>query len=161
MDWLRLRRADWQRFCSLTRYEQRLLALSLIGLSLLVMVHRLFGLARTSHFLGRITPGYRGVRSPDWQTLCRARCISKIVRIAGNRCLFRSTCLQQSFFLGWILERRGVAAALYLGVKKKGSLFEGHAWVEYLGYTLNDRADVRSRFAAFAEPARVWNTSSI
>jgi len=155
MDWLRSRRADWRNLVSLTRSEQRLLGWSLIALPAVVLAHRLVGLSRTRGMLDKTLPRLERATGPGKSTLCRARSISRIVRIAGNRCLLRPTCLQHALFLRWILARHGIPAELRLGVRKLNGVFEAHAWLECFGHALNESSDVQARFSTFGRPEQV------
>jgi hypothetical protein len=60
--------------------------------------------------------------------------------------------------LWWLLRRRGIDGELRIGVRKVAGQFQAHAWLEYCGAVLNDRADVSQRFASFGRsiaPAEV------
>ena len=48
------------------------------------------------------------------------------------------TCLPKSLTLWWILNRNGLEADFFIGVKKKPRAIQGHAWVEFEGKILND-----------------------
>ena len=56
------------------------------------------------------------------------------------------TCLPKSLALAWMLRRRGVAAAVRIGVKKDGR-FEAHAWVECGGVAVTEPSGIEDRFA--------------
>lgn len=70
----------------------------------------------------------------------------------------RANCLERSLVLWFMLRRRGVAADLRIGVRRRPGGDSGdraldfHAWVERDGVVLNDVADVRTRFACFDRP---------
>lgn len=49
-----------------------------------------------------------------------------------------STCLARACALHWMLERRGIAAAVRLGVRTDAGALHAHAWVEYQGVPLDD-----------------------
>lgn len=58
-----------------------------------------------------------------------------------------STCLATSLALAWMLRRRGVAAAVRVGVRTDDG-FEAHAWVEYEGVPVTDASRTEGRYAA-------------
>ncbi len=74
---------------------------------------------------------------------------------------YRGNCLSQSLALWWALRRRGIATDLVLGAKIDDGQFAAHAWIEARGVVLNDRADVRERFAALTRPATSRETAAI
>ena len=61
--------------------------------------------------------------------------------------------LTRSLVLGWLLQRRGVATELRIGVRLVGGVLDAHAWVEYLGVPVNDRRDVAPQFGPFSGSA--------
>lgn len=61
------------------------------------------------------------------------------------------TCLPRALTLWWLLRRQGLAAELRIGTRRAADRLEAHAWVECEGRVLDDRADIRDRFAAFDE----------
>lgn len=64
---------------------------------------------------------------------------------------WRTTCLQRSLALAWVLNERGVPAEMRIGVGRdspeEALLF--HAWVEVDGKVVNDSPDIGERFAPF------------
>lgn len=49
-----------------------------------------------------------------------------------------STCLARACALHWMLRRRGIAAAVRLGVRTDAGALRAHAWVEYQDVALDD-----------------------
>jgi hypothetical protein len=74
------------------------------------------------------------------------------VRLAAFYGPYRANCLEQSLVIWWILRRQGLGCELRIGVRKQGSHFEAHAWVECQGVALNEENDVYQRFAPFNRP---------
>jgi hypothetical protein len=60
-------------------------------------------------------------------------------------------CLPRSLALLRMLDRRGVPAALRIGVRKRGEQVAAHAWVEVGGVALGEPEDVEKRFAPLLE----------
>lgn len=79
--------------------------------------------------------------------------LAEIVNAAARRSPFPATCLTRSLLLEWFLRRRGIPAELRIGVQRQGAGLAAHAWVEYGGVPVNDRLDIASAFAPFAELA--------
>lgn len=61
----------------------------------------------------------------------------------------KSSCLEQSLTLWFLLRRAGVAANLRIGVRKEAEKFEAHAWVECEGEALNQADAAHRHYAAF------------
>jgi hypothetical protein len=62
------------------------------------------------------------------------------------------SCLRRSIALGKLLTRRGLSAAIRIGVTHDGRDFRTHAWLEHGGRVLNDTADVAARYRPFDKP---------
>ena len=77
--------------------------------------------------------------------------IATLVNIAARQADIPATCLTRSLLLRWMLQRRGVASQLRIGVRMIQGSLDAHAWVEYAGIPINDRPDVNEQFAPFAE----------
>lgn len=60
----------------------------------------------------------------------------------------RALCLEQSLALCILLQRRGIAAQVKLGVQARP--FHAHAWVDVDGRAVNERAELVLRFATFS-----------
>jgi hypothetical protein len=58
----------------------------------------------------------------------------------GHTCMHRSLALQR------VLQRRGIAAALQIGIGRKPVLFPGHAWLEVDGALVNDDPEIVARY---------------
>ncbi len=138
----------WRRFVRLTGGERWLLVQSLIWLPVIDVLLRAFGFAACQSFLSAILP--RTARRKDsGDRVESAQTAARLVRIAAEHGFYRATCLPQSLLLWSILKRRGIDAALHVGVRKADDRVQAHAWVTCDGATLNDDADVHERFAPF------------
>ena len=78
--------------------------------------------------------------------------IGKLVNSATHHALGPANCLTRSLYLWWLLRRRGIDCELRIGVRLTGGVLDGHAWVEYAGIPVNDRADVSADFPPFDKP---------
>jgi len=103
-----------------------------------------FGFARVRRLLARS----RAVtaRADD---ASRARAWAKAVVRAGQRLPFRTTCLDRSIALWWLLRATRIGGEIRIGVRA-GEPLEAHAWVEHAGVVLYD--DEAPGFAAFDDP---------
>ena len=138
---------DWRRYRLLTGGERRLLHRAFFALPLVALGRRLFGMRRLQEFLVRTAAGRRLPSAGD------ARSAAGLVAAAAGRLpLVTPTCLERSLALWWLLRRRGHEVELYVGVRPLADGVEAHAWVESGGEVLNDRGDVKERFAAFHNP---------
>jgi len=73
----------------------------------------------------------------------------RMVRAAVRHSWTHPTCLQESLALWWLLGRQGIASELRVGVRKQGSKFEAHAWVEHDRVPLNEPQAMHEHYAAF------------
>src|SRR5205823_899665 len=62
---------------------------------------------------------------------------------------YAGNCLSRSLALLWLMKRHGVDAELCLGARMEEGQLAAHAWVESGGRIINDRPDVREKFAQF------------
>ncbi len=79
----------------------------------------------------------------------QAQRVARMVAAAARNGPWRTTCLEQSLVLLWLLNRRAIPARLRIGVRKQGEELEAHAWIESHGIVLNDSADVSERYQPF------------
>jgi len=59
-----------------------------------------------------------------------------LVEVAGRYTPVTATCLKQALVLSWLLERRGIASTLQIGVARHGDTFTAHAWLERQGQVI-------------------------
>lgn len=139
---------SWRKLKTLSWAEVMLLMQALFLLPLVALGIKYFGFRRFYGAIANFTP--RKDRVQERGGIKEARAIAKLVEIASRYGLYKPNCLQKSLLLWWFLQRRGIESELRIGVRKKGTLLEAHAWVEYQGSVLNDRNDVDQLFAPFA-----------
>jgi hypothetical protein len=73
-----------------------------------------------------------------------------MVALAVRRGPFRAKCLPAALTLQTLLARAGIASELRLGVRKRGTRLEAHAWIEHRGVALMEEgANVHAGFAPF------------
>jgi hypothetical protein len=133
----------WSRWRALPARERReaVLAAGLIPLAATCL--RVAGSPRTLKGLARRLGPVSPVDLPA------ARQAARAVARAAAHAPYRGNCLSQSIALMWLLRRRGLAARLRLGARRREGALEAHAWVEHGGVVLNDRPDVTRLFAPF------------
>ena len=141
---------NWSKAWRLSAAERSALAQALALLPLTALALRVVGFRRCQAMLARLAPVAASPPGRDEvAVLGQARAVARMVEAAARRGPYRATCLPRSLALWWLLRRRGIDGDLRIGVRKEPGRFEAHAWVELRGVVLNDRDDVRARFAAF------------
>lgn len=87
----------------------------------------------------------------DPTAIDEARRLAWVVDGVARRGPWKGNCLQRSLLLWWFLLRRGFASEIRIGVRRRPGTrdLDFHAWVECDGVVMNERADVRERFATF------------
>jgi hypothetical protein len=133
---------EWQSFFQLRGAERVMLLQALIALQLIRSGLRLFGLARMQKLLG-------GRHSHPRNDAALPQSAARMVAAAAH--IIHANCLQRSLTLWWLLHRRGLASDLRIGVRRQGDQLAAHAWIEYAGVVINDRADVARLYAPFAD----------
>lgn len=104
---------------------------------------RVLGLVRFQSLLER---GSRHVRRPATDEIKQ---MSRLVHTASRLAAFMGTCLTRTLLLDWLLRQRGIVCDLRIGVRLAQGKLEAHAWLEYEGVPVNDKADVAREFAPF------------
>lgn len=114
-----------------------------------------WGLQRVQQKLAGSAPDRLSHVARDARSVDRGRRLAWVVGGVARRGPWKANCLQRSLVLWWFLLRRGMASEIRIGVRRRPGAPSGtreldfHAWVEYQGVVLNDRADVREIFATF------------
>jgi hypothetical protein len=140
----------WQKFRRLPWPARKLFLQALCLLPLIGLAIRLFSFRRTQMAFRRaLSVGKISRQNSDPRLVQQT---SRMVRAAADHGPFHGNCLHQSLALWWLLRRQGIDSELRIGVRKSGARFEAHAWIEWRGRALNQRADVSRRFAAFEKP---------
>jgi hypothetical protein len=70
--------------------------------------------------------------------------VERVCSAVDLACLWywkRALCLQRSFAVACLLKKRGIAAELVIGARQLP--FKAHAWVEWDGLPVNDKAYMR------------------
>ena len=81
------------------------------------------------------------------RTQLTVRMLNAAVRHAWRR----STCLEKSLALWWLLRSQGLASELRIGARKVQDKFEAHAWVERQGIVVGEPDDIHRHYAPFDE----------
>lgn len=139
---------SWQKLRRLTPQERIMLAQAAMLIPLISIGLRVLGRQRLMRWLDRLGRS-AGRARPTEQLLDYARRAAYLTNAAAGRRFLQATCLQRSIALWWLLQREGIETRLVLGARKVQGEFQAHAWVEYEGEVLNDRPDVRARYAVF------------
>ena len=142
-----------QRLRSLSAAEFALLVQAPLALPLAALALRRYKLRRLQSILGR-GPAPRRVESPPAARHAEAERLAWVVQVAAAYGPWPANCLQRSLVLWWFLRRRGLTGDLRIGVRRDPATqrLDFHAWVEHEGVVVNDRRDIRSRYATFDQP---------
>ena len=90
--------------------------------------------------------------SGEWGTdPARARSIARLVDAAAHWNPAPASCLVRSMVLCRLLQRRGLAAELRIGVAQPDGGFAAHAWVEHGGAALAEGGAASERYTPFDE----------
>lgn len=139
-------RTRLRQFTHLTAADRREVYAAAVILPLFAAVLSLCGLTRLRAWIER-----RPIRVQDAVSIENIRSVALAINIAAWHSPIRVRCLTRSVYLVWRLRRLGVAAELQIGVAVRLGAFSAHAWVEYEGIPINDRADIRFEFVSFGE----------
>lgn len=90
-----------------------------------------------------------------------AREIARWEAAAARHLPLKFTCLDRALTLWWLLRKRGIAAELRIGGRKKSGKFEAHAWVEVRGARVSDANDQAAEFVAFEQSITAMGAQTI
>ena len=137
---------DFSLFLALPSAQKLTFANAALLLPVVWVCLRVAGLPRCRAWLRRWPAGRsRTLTTEQMQELGR------LVNAAAIRTIGPAHCLTRSLLLDWLLQRHGVSSHLRIGVRVTQGRLCAHAWVEFEGLPLNDRADVALEFAPFAD----------
>lgn len=137
-----------RRFLALAPGDRRVFLQAEVLFVVIRPALRILGLRRTQELLRQITSSWWS-KVVNSETPSDARRTVAVMQMAARHTFGSPNCLPQSLVCWALLRRRGIESELRIGTRKVGGEFEAHAWVEYQGQVLNDRSDVRERFATF------------
>jgi hypothetical protein len=143
--WARLR-----RFSALPRPAKALFLRAVLLLPLIAVSLRFRGFRSTQRILRRFLAIPADAPS-DAAAESRVVWTSRMVLAAARNSPIRSTCLERSLSLWWLLARQKVTTQFRIGVRKEGDKFAAHAWVERDGIAIGDPEAPHSHYAAFSE----------
>ncbi len=136
------------RWRALAPAQRRTLVAACLAMPLFWLGLHAVGLKRTRAFIEGAPLGAASDGAPP---AAQARALGDLVNLAARRGPFRANCLTRSLVLQWLLRRRGIASQLRIGVRRPRGALDAHAWVEYAGVPVNDRADVARDYAVFGQ----------
>lgn len=137
--------------------QKKVLFGSILLLPMFSLGLHLLGFARFQAWLDRSPPA---AHIPCDIAPGELAAIGRLVNVAARHSPGKVTCLTRSLFLRWLLQRRGIASELRIGVQIVQGKLDAHAWVEYAGSPINDTQDVAERYAAFSDPISLESFSA-
>jgi transglutaminase superfamily protein len=141
--WAQLRRFNSLPDAAKADFLRALLLLPLIRTSL-----RLRGFRKTQKSLERyVAPGRAALSQAEAEADTKQTC--RMVLAASRRLHARSTCLERSLTLWWLLARHGITSHVRIGARKTGEKFEAHAWVERNGEAVGEPEGTHLHYSAF------------
>ena len=138
-----------RKVMQLTPLELSSLVQAIVLLPVISVTLRIFGFRRVYAVLGISRLSKSDVSETTAAHLPLIMQINHMVDIATRRVIFQPTCLERSLVLWLLLHRKRISSGLRIGVHMSVGKLEAHAWIESLGYVVNDSQDVNQRFAQF------------
>lgn len=148
MAWLNLFRRKYRSFTRLPSIARWRLVQAGLLLSLVTVLLKISNLRRTQGMVARFCSRAEPFCS-DAERHAAILQTNQMVLVAAQYLSPWAHCLERSLTLWGLLRYQGIDSDLRIGVQAGSQTFEAHAWVEYAGVPLNERADVRERYATF------------
>lgn len=141
-------RSPLPRFLELSSFDQRLLFAAWWQLVAAALRLRLAP-RRTVARAVLATTAQHGQYENGGTVPAVALAVARAVSRAGAHHLRPMTCLPRALALQRMLVRRGIAAALRIGVRKEAATLAAHAWVEIDGRAVGEPEAIADRFLPF------------
>lgn len=141
--WARLRRFSALPAAAKSDFVRAALLLPLIRVSLWLRGFRATQKSLQTRMRGGVAVLPEAAATSEVQRVCR------MVLAAARHSLMRSTCLERSLALWWLLARKGISSQLRIGARKSEGKFEAHAWVERNGEAIGEPEGTHRHYAAF------------
>ena len=103
----------------------------------------------TAEPLAQVEMAERLARVETAERLAQVEMAVRLVNAAARCGLGRSTCLEKSLALWWLLRWKGIASSVRIGARTTGGKFAAHAWVERDGVALNEPREEHRHYATF------------
>jgi hypothetical protein len=142
-------RQKWQTAQRLSRQDWGWWIGAMALLPVVAVLVQGLGLRRTQHCLRCVSPDPH--RSAPRLSPPEVKRLAAMVTLADRYSRPWSNCLRRSLTLAYGLRWYGVAADLRIGMRRHQGQMESHAWLEWRGLVLGDRADIGQDYRAFAQ----------
>ena len=136
------------RFRALNPAERAVFLRAMILLPLISFCLRLRGFGATQMSLQKLFSSVN-TSSTSAEISQTVQQTARMVRAAGRYSIGRSTCLEESLAIWFLLGRQGIPCNMRIGTGKPAGRFEAHAWVECNGIALGEDAASHRHYAAF------------
>lgn len=143
-----------RRYLALPAEDRWLVARAFVALAVVDFGLRVLGYRRLADRMSRSARGRQG--GPE--DVARAQRYVRWLDVAARHHFVRAQCLHLSLALHEWLRREGLPSELVIGVRKDGDALQAHAWVEFGGYVVNDRARAVAPFTPLVEAAWLGRT---
>ena len=142
----------WRTLRSMDGTARRLLFEALLLPPAILLGFKLLGVSRTQGFLRRWASSQSSGKEFAAEPQRGIALALQAQRLARRKARVGDTCLVRSLTLWALLLRRGVDTQLRVGIRKTGTSFEAHAWLELRGEPLNESPSVVGTYQAFPRP---------
>ena len=134
------------RLRDLTPRQRSLAAKAAALQAVVVPALRVFGFGKVKSMLAALAPLRKTGPTGD-EALSRAREAARVIMGVARRSLPRASCVPRALVLWALLRRIGIEARIRFGAKHAAKGIEAHAWVEFGGEALGEKAGMREEFA--------------
>jgi len=124
-----------EKFCSLSIGQKLKFLIYFFLYPLFILIFRLAGYKKTWVFINKAVSISKATTETNKRYLLTE---SSLILNAANNSLFKSTCLEKSLFIYFVLGIYGSKCDLKVGVDNTTDEFSAHAWVMYGNTILND-----------------------
>lgn len=147
MELLRLVKTKIIKFTALTNTEKWGFIKYSFVYHLYLLLFRASGYKKTRKLVDYLVSPRDG--SIKDKSFAKADKFSGLINLAIGNTPFKSTCLEKSLFIYFILALNGIKTELKIGVNSGENSFSAHAWVEKEGFVLVGQENPLKKYSAF------------
>jgi len=135
MGYLNTIKEKFIKFLYLSFKDKQKIVIYFVIFHIFLVAFRIFDYRKSKNIIDRLIIHNKNTKSTYGRFV---KYESKIIDYATGNCLIKSTCLEKSLFLYFILGLYGINCDLKIGIQGSTHNFSAHAWLEHGSIIIND-----------------------
>lgn len=135
MGYLNTAKDKFIKFFNLSFKDKQKIVIYFVLFHIFLVAFRIFDYRKSKNVIDRLI---NPIRKTKYTYGRFVKYESKIINYSTRNCLLKSTCLEKSLFLYFILGLYGINCDLKIGIQGSTHNFSAHAWLEHGSIIIND-----------------------